>query len=188
METYKKQKKNRYQLCLLLFNNNVDLKNNKGNWTYRKFVSIWSWYAMKTPMMLLLKKTPPPPLPPFWKVWGQYPRSPAHRRSQGGQRGREPPIFLENIVILCFERRFSKQNSVIRLKSNILPPTQIFGLAKPLLRRSRLPGLRSRRCKESEVSGWSRIPKNTRSRWRNRIFLSDCASESPIESVFISYF
>jgi len=39
-----------------------------------------------------------------------------------------PPIFLENIVILCFERRFSIQNSVIRLKSNILPPS-IFGLA-----------------------------------------------------------
>jgi len=32
------------------------------------------------------------------------------------------PKFLEHIVILCFERRFSKQNSVIRLKSNILPP------------------------------------------------------------------
>ena len=29
--------------------------------------------------------------------------------------------FLENIVILCFERRFIGQNSVIRLKSNILP-------------------------------------------------------------------
>jgi len=28
--------------------------------------------------------------------------------------------FLENIVILCFERRFSKQNSVIRLNLNIL--------------------------------------------------------------------
>jgi len=35
------------------------------------------------------------------------------------------PTFLENIDILCFERRFSKQNSVIRLKSNILDP-QIF--------------------------------------------------------------
>ena len=33
----------------------------------------------------------------------------------GGQRN------LDNIVILCFERRFSKQNTVIRLKSNILP-------------------------------------------------------------------
>jgi len=48
-----------------------------------------------------------------------------------------PPRFLENIVILCFKRRFSKQNSVIRLKSNILAlpnfcPPQIFGLATPL--------------------------------------------------------
>jgi len=33
-----------------------------------------------------------------------------------------PKKFLENIVILCFERRFSKQNSVIRLKSKICPP------------------------------------------------------------------
>jgi len=33
-----------------------------------------------------------------------------------------PPKFLENIVILCFERRFSKQNIVIGLKSNILAP------------------------------------------------------------------
>jgi len=30
--------------------------------------------------------------------------------------------MLKNIVILCFERRSSKQNSVVRLKSNILPP------------------------------------------------------------------
>jgi len=30
------EQKNRWQLCLLLFNNNVDLKNNKIN--YRKFV------------------------------------------------------------------------------------------------------------------------------------------------------
>jgi len=44
-----------------------------------------------------------------------------------------PSKFLKNIVvILCFERRFSKQNSVIRLKSNILPPA-IFGLATLLL-------------------------------------------------------
>jgi len=49
------------------------------------------------------------------------------------------PKFLENMVILCFERRFSKQNRVIRLKSNILPPSQffdpsqIFGLATPLV-------------------------------------------------------
>jgi len=46
----------------------------------------------------------------------------SHRRSQGGsQRGHSPQI-LENIVILCFEKHFSKQNSVIRLKSSILPP------------------------------------------------------------------
>jgi len=44
-----------------------------------------------------------------------------HRRSQGGQRSHAPQI-LENIVILCFVKCFSKQNSVIRLKSNILPP------------------------------------------------------------------
>jgi len=43
-----------------------------------------------------------------------------HRRSQGGQRGHAPPKCLENIVIFCFERRFSKRNSVIRLISNIL--------------------------------------------------------------------
>jgi len=48
-----------------------------------------------------------------------------HRRSQGGQRGHASLQFLENIAILCFERRFSKQNSVIRQKSSILPP-QIF--------------------------------------------------------------
>jgi len=39
----------------------------------------------------------------------------AHRRSQGGK----------NIVVLCFERRLSKQNSVIRLKSSILAPQKI---------------------------------------------------------------
>ena len=37
-----------------------------------------------------------------------------------GTKGAMPPKCLENIVILCFERRFSKQN--IRLKSNISPP------------------------------------------------------------------
>jgi len=50
-----------------------------------------------------------------------------HRRSQGVGKGAIPP----QIVILCCERHFSKQNSVIRLKSNILAP-QIFGLATPL--------------------------------------------------------
>ena len=37
-----------------------------------------------------------------------------------GQKGHDPPKFLKNIIILCFERRFSKQNSVVRLKSYIL--------------------------------------------------------------------
>jgi len=49
-----------------------------------------------------------------------------HRRSQGGQRGHGPPTCLENIAILRFERRFSEQNSVIRLKSNILSPPKFF--------------------------------------------------------------
>ena len=49
-----------------------------------------------------------------------------------GQRGHAPHKIFENIVILFFERRFSKQNSVIRLKSNILHPP-IFGLATPLV-------------------------------------------------------
>jgi len=41
-----------------------------------------------------------------------------------------PPKFLENIVILCFEKRFSKQNSVIHLKSNYVAPQKIFGPPK----------------------------------------------------------
>jgi len=49
-----------------------------------------------------------------------------HRRSQGGQRVYGLPKFLENIEIVCFERRFSKQNSVIRLKLNILAPSKFF--------------------------------------------------------------
>ena len=46
--------------------------------------------------------------------------------ARGEQRSHVPPKFLENIVILCFERRFSKQNSVIRLKSNILAPPKFW--------------------------------------------------------------
>jgi len=46
--------------------------------------------------------------------------------ARGGQRSHgPPPDFLEHKVILCFERRFSKQDSVIRLKSNILVPQKI---------------------------------------------------------------
>jgi len=44
-----------------------------------------------------------------------------HRRSQGKAIGAmPPPKFVENIAILCFERRFSKQNTAIRLKLNFL--------------------------------------------------------------------
>jgi len=59
-----------------------------------------------------------------------------HRRSQVA-KGVIPPTFLENIVILCFERRFSKQNSVISLKSNVLPRQKFLGwlchCARPLI-------------------------------------------------------
>jgi len=44
-----------------------------------------------------------------------------HRRSQReAYRALPLPEFLEHIVILCFERRYPKQNNVILLKSNIL--------------------------------------------------------------------
>jgi len=52
-----------------------------------------------------------------------------------GVNGAMPPKkFLEPIVFMCFERRFSKQNNVIRQKSNILAPKKNFGLATSLLR------------------------------------------------------
>jgi len=41
-----------------------------------------------------------------------------------------PHTFVENIVILCFERRFSKQNSVIRLNLNILVYTADMGVRR----------------------------------------------------------
>jgi len=51
------------------------------------------------------------------------PMSRKHKRSQGGPKRPCPPLkFLENMVILCFERSLSKQNRVIRLKSNSLAP------------------------------------------------------------------
>ena len=48
-------------------------------------------------------------------------------RSRKGGLGGLPPKFLEDTVILCFERQCPKQNSVIRLKSNILPPLKFLG-------------------------------------------------------------
>ena len=47
--------------------------------------------------------------------------------ARGGAKGPCPQKFLENIVILCFERRFSKQNNIILLKLNILLPPKFFG-------------------------------------------------------------
>jgi len=47
--------------------------------------------------------------------------------ARGGKGVMTPPKFLENTVILFFERRFSKQNSVILLKSNILLPQKFLG-------------------------------------------------------------
>jgi len=54
--------------------------------------------------------------------------------ARGGQRGHAPPKLLENMVILCFEKCFSKQNRVIRQKSNILAPSNCttFALLQPL--------------------------------------------------------
>jgi len=52
----------------------------------------------------------------------------------GGARGAKGAVapfkFLENMVILCLERRFSKQNRVIRLKSNSLASPNFLGLPK----------------------------------------------------------
>ena len=45
-----------------------------------------------------------------------------------GVCGAMPPKFLEHIVILCLERQYSRQNSVIRLKSNILLLPKFFWL------------------------------------------------------------
>ena len=42
--------------------------------------------------------------------------------ARGWPRGPWPPKCSEHMVILCLERRYPKQNSVIRRKSNILAP------------------------------------------------------------------
>ena len=76
METYKKQT-NRYQLCLFLFSNNVDLKNNNKN--YRKpFWIFWvreelQWICFKSfckqwnNLRYCYEKVPMPPLAPLIK-------------------------------------------------------------------------------------------------------------------------
>jgi len=47
-----------------------------------------------------------------------------HRRRQGVMF---PTKISANIVILCFESRYRKQNGAIRLKSNILAPQTLLG-------------------------------------------------------------
>jgi len=42
-----------------------------------------------------------------------------HRPSQGASRPLSPE-FVECLVILCFERRYPKQNTAARLKSKVL--------------------------------------------------------------------
>jgi len=46
--------------------------------------------------------------------------------ARGGPKGPCPPKFLKRIVILYFQRRFSKQNRIILLKSDILASPKIF--------------------------------------------------------------
>jgi len=65
----------------------------------------------------------------------------SRRGSQGAREVIHTPQFLAYLVILCFERRYSKHNTVVRLKSNILFPSKFFsipqnnfGLATPLPR------------------------------------------------------
>jgi len=50
-----------------------------------------------------------------------------HRSSQGGAKGAMARPNVWKTVILCFGRRFSKQNSVVRLKSNISAPSKFLG-------------------------------------------------------------
>ena len=72
METYEKQK-NCYQLCLLLFNNHVGLKNN--NRIYRTCISIWFWKTIKLPVVLLWKRHLCPHCPSFERSGRQCHRS-----------------------------------------------------------------------------------------------------------------
>jgi len=46
--------------------------------------------------------------------------------ARGAQDAMPPAIFLAYIVISCFERRHPKQNTVTRLKSNILALQRIW--------------------------------------------------------------
>jgi len=74
--------------------------------------------------------------------------------ARGVQMGHASPQILEHIAILYFERRFSKQNRVIR-QNQIFWLPKIFGLAMPLLpclstKRSNLH-LSSWKCNQSST-------------------------------------
>jgi len=79
-----------------------------------------------------------------------------HSRSQGSHA----PQILENVVILCFERCFSKQSSVIRLKSNNLAPPKFLGWLRHCLELSSAFG--------SSVLTWLRIPQRVLSKQPTR--------------------
>ena len=64
-----------------------------------------------------------------------------HRRSLGGPRGHVPPNF-RTYSHLWFERRYHNQNSVIRLKSNILTPPN-FWAGDATACKSKLPNLQA---------------------------------------------
>jgi len=64
-----------------------------------------------------------------------------------------PPQFLENIVVLCFERRFAKENSVICLKSNISPQNFLAGYATGRLR-SATTGCKRAVSAEKQLDHW----------------------------------
>jgi len=48
--------------------------------------------------------------------------------------GHAPQKFLEQVVILRFERRYPEKNTVARLASNFLALEKFFGLSPPLYR------------------------------------------------------
>jgi len=59
-----------------------------------------------------------------------------HRRSQEGPKGHVPHKFLKNVVILCFQKRFSKKKRYSPKIKRFGPPkffaSPNFGLATPL--------------------------------------------------------
>jgi len=88
--------------------------------------------------------------------------------ARGGQRDHALPKFLVNIVILCFERRFSKQNSVIRPTSNILALTNFLALLKCLgYLRHWCSSRRTSRCIIKKYDRWDGWRYHLRQRYRS---------------------